>query len=111
RLVRVERVEVDLAEAVQAGPVAELGLEVRAQQLKELRLLDLAPLELEERVVAALLGRGAQRLAEVFGRYLNLVLDPFEAAEQRRRQDAAEVGDDRPDSVGRRLTHRRCGRP
>ncbi len=76
--------------------MAEERLEAVLEPLDELFLTDLAALELEERQLLALRQPLAHRQAEVFGGDAAVVLERGEGGEQRRGEDAAEVGDDRP---------------
>ena len=99
RLVRVQRVEVDLAEAVQLGSVAELGLERVREPVEEVRLGDLA------RVSSSNSGCSPSRSATACiarpSASTEIPVSSWKAAnelDQRRRQHAAEVGDRRPRS-------------
>ena len=81
--------------------VAEQRLEAVGELLQEGDLGDLAALHFEERVVAVGLGGRLHPLAEDLGGDPGLVLEGHEGLDQRRGQDAAEVGDHRLDLVAR----------
>ncbi len=76
-----------------------LALEAVAEQVEELRLGHLPALEVEQRVLAVHLGRAHHRVAERLDRQALAFHHPGEAAEERRRQHAAEVRDDRADQA------------
>ena len=81
----LQRLEVDLLEAVQRRPVAELGLEAVAEHVEEALLGDPPALELEQRVRAVeLLGAGRHRPPELLSVDPGVVLEGGEGPEQRR---------------------------
>ena len=102
RLVRLQGLEVDLAEAVHLGPVAELGLERRADPLEEVGLGHPPGLERVQRMVAVALGDRLHRPAERLGGDPGAILKRRERVHQRRRQHAAEVRDH---GLDRRVPH------
>ena len=77
--------------------VPEVGGELVAERGEEVGLGDPAALELEQRVLALPLRDPLHRDAQGLGRDPGLVLKGEERAEERRREYAAEVGDDRAD--------------
>ncbi len=108
RLVGVERLEVDLAEAVELGPVPELGLQCVAELPQEVDLGELPLLELVERVAAILFLDPGHRLAELLERDAGLVLDGGEGLDEGSGEHPAEVRDDGRDPG--RLAHARQSR-
>ena len=74
---------------------AERRPRARARAREELRLGDLAALELEQRVHAVVRDAVRDRLAERLGRDADALLQAREGVDQRRGEHAAEVGDDR----------------
>ncbi len=80
---------------MQLGAAAQERRQPLAEQVEEPLLADPPALELEQGVCAVeLVGPGDHRLAELLERDPVVVLERREGAEQRGREDAAEVADD-----------------
>ena len=87
---------------MQLGLASELGGQLAAQRVEEVRLGNPPSLELEQGVLSLPLRDPLHRDAEALRRDPRLVLEGEERVKERRRQDAAEVGDHRADRHSQR---------
>ena len=97
RHVRVERLEEGQPEVAELRPVPEDRLEGVRHLRGELVVGDAAAFELEQGVLAGLLGGAAERLGEVLRRDPDRVLYCHERLDERGGQDSTEVRDDHLD--------------
>ena len=93
RRVRLDPLEVEVAQARQVEP----GVELLLEPARELGLGDLAALEHVQRVLAVGLGGALHRAAELLERHAGLLLVGEEAGRERGGEHPAEVADDGAD--------------
>ena len=106
-LVRAQRGPVALGELVHGDGPAHLGRQRAADPVQEVGLGHPPELELVDGVGAVGLCHRRDRAAEGLEGNARVVLEGGEAGQQRRRQNAADVADQRPEAPGRRDRRRR----
>jgi predicted component of type VI protein secretion system len=100
-VVRLQVVHQPGGVAVERHAAAERRLQAPLETREEGRLADLAALEREQRVHAVVREAVRHRLPVRVARHAGALLEAGERAQHRRGEDAAEVGDDRPDHARR----------